>query len=206
MASFSYNTNVGADYQNLFDNCIINQVHQSELKKYSDNIFKNKARYELLVAGSSIPWYFIGLVHHMECSLSFEKHLYNGDLLTARTVRYPAGRPLFDKRGTAYTFEESALDCIQYQKLDKITDWSLPHLLYTLEGYNGYGYKLYHPTVNTPYLWSYTNQYTSGKYVEEKDALTGKYKTHFKPELVSKQCGIAAILKQMVIDGYVVPA
>lgn len=202
MASLSYDDNLKNDYQTLFQNCIVKPEHAGEVDKVVSQITENKARYEALVQGTDIPWFFIGCVHYMECGLSFNKHLYNGDLLTAKTVRAPIGRPLFPMHGTTYTFEESARDAIEYQNLKSVTDWSLPHLLYKLEGYNGYGYRQYHPTIKTPYLWSFSNQYASGKYVEEKDA-DGVYHTHFKPEVVSKQLGIAVVLKRMVEKGLI---
>ena len=34
-------------------------------------------------------------------------------------------------------------------------------------GFNGWGYRLYHPNVKTPYLWSYTDKYSKGKYIEK---------------------------------------
>jgi lysozyme family protein len=46
-----------------------------------------------------------------------------------------------------------------------------------------------HPEVLTPYLWSFTNHYTKGKFVAD-----GK----FDANAVSKQCGAAAILKLML--------
>ena len=69
-----------------------------------------------------------------------------------------------------------------------MNDWSLPHLLYKMEGYNGWGYRLYHPYCLSPYLWSFTNHYTSGKYVSD-----GRWSDTAK----SRQCGGAAIIKRM---------
>jgi lysozyme family protein len=62
-------------------------------------------------------------------------------------------------------------------------------MLYLLEGYNGFGYR--RRGVPTPYLWSFSNIYESGKFV-----LDGK----FDPNAVSKQCGAALMLKAVLGD------
>jgi lysozyme family protein len=135
--------------------------------------------------GATIPWYFIACVHYMECSFSFKKHLHNGDPLTGYTVQVPAGRPKVG-HGPPFTFEESAVDALKLMKYDKVTNWSLPFILQKLEGYNGFGYSK--KGIHTPYLWSFSNQYTKGKYV--KDGV-------FSAEAVSQQMGAAVILKRM---------
>jgi lysozyme family protein len=136
-------------------------------------------------AGSSVPWYFIACVHYMECSFNFKKHLHNGDPLTGYTVHVPANRP---KVGHAppFTFEESAVDAIKLMKYDQVTNWSLSFILLKLEGYNGFGYN--RKGIHTPYLWSYSNHYTKGKYV--KDGV-------YDADAVSSQLGAAVILKRM---------
>lgn len=139
-----------------------------------------------------IPWYFIACVHYLECSFSFRKHLHNGDPLTGYTVQVPAGRP---KVGHAppFTFEESAVDALKLMGFDKVRSWILPFILRKLEAYNGFGYFKYHK-MNSPYLWSFSNHYTKGKYVKD-----GK----FDKEAVSAQTGSAVILKRMEDRGLI---
>ncbi|MBS7566733.1 hypothetical protein KHS38_20175 [Mucilaginibacter sp. Bleaf8] len=136
-------------------------------------------------SSAGVPWYFIACVHYLECSFSFKKHLHNGDPLTGYTVHVPAHRP---KVGHAppFTFEESAVDALKLMKYDQVTNWSLPFILQKLEGYNGFGYNK--KGVHTPYLWSFSNHYTKGKYV--KDGV-------FDANAVSQQLGAAVILKRM---------
>jgi hypothetical protein len=139
----------------------------------------------------------------MESSQNFKKHLHNGDPLTARTVQVPAGRP---KTGNPpFTWEESATDSLLLKKLNTWTDWTIPGTLYKLEEYNGWGYRRFHANVLSPYLWSFTNQYKSGKYVQD-----GKWSA----TAVSQQCGAAALLRRMAekgtiqfnIEGHPLPA
>ncbi len=80
--------------------------------------------------------FFIAVIHNMEASQNFNKHLHNGDPLTARTVQVPAGRP---KKGTPpFSWEDSAADALAIRGLGAKTDWSLAGMLYQLEGYNGW--------------------------------------------------------------------
>jgi hypothetical protein len=66
------------------------------------------------------------------------------------------------------------------------TDWSVPGMLYRFERYNGFGYRS--RGINSPYLWSYSNQYKKGKFTGD-----GKY----DPNAVSKQCGAVVLLKSI---------
>lgn len=151
-------------------------------KLFNDDTFAGGSSF---FRSGTVPWYFIACVHYLECSFSFKKHLHNGDPLTAYTVHVPAHRP---KVGHAppFTFEESAVDAIKLMKYDQVTNWSLPYILQKLEGYNGFGYNK--KGVHTPYLWSFSNHYTKGKYV--KDGV-------FNADAVSAQMGAAVILKRL---------
>lgn len=179
-------------YEKLFNGCVVRPENLPEVTRDVANISKNKNRYETVTSKLGIPWYFVGLVHRMEASLNFNTHLHNGDPLTHRTVHVPPNRP--PTGNPPFTWEESAIDALSMRNLDKVKDWSLPSLLYHLEAYNGFGYRTQDPPINSPYLWSYSNNYTSGKFVAD-----GKY----DPDAVSKQCGAAVILHQMVADGTV---
>jgi lysozyme family protein len=175
-------------YQNLWSQMTvkINEQNNSELKMVINKILANKARYQNVcnIVNSKMPYYFVATIHYRECDLNFSQNLSNGDPLTARTVNEPKGRPV--KGNPPFTWEECAVDALQLKGVDKITDWSIPNMLKTFEDYNGDGYLKYHPTVNTPYVWSGTNLYTKGKYASD-----GK----FDPNLVDKQIGCAVLLK-----------
>ena len=172
------------EYNQLFDSCIITPSRYPEVNNMVATIVKGTDRYKAVGDPLGIPWYFVGVIHMMECSCNFNTHLHNGDPLNARTVQVPAGRP---KTGSpTFTWEFSANDALVYQGFDKWNDWSIAGMLYLLELYNGTGYR--RQGINTPYLWSYSNQYTKGKYV--KDGV-------YDPNAVSKQCGAAVLLRRM---------
>jgi lysozyme family protein len=173
---------LASEYQKLFDTCVINRY--PEVDRSLQIILAGKERYEAVSAKTKVPWYFIGIVHNLECGSKFTTHLHNGDPLRARTVQVPKGRP---KDGEApFTWEVSAIDALTLKSLDKWTDWSISGLLFQLERYNGFGYRV--KGINTPYLWSFSNHYISGKYTAD-----GIYNEN----AVSKQCGAAVLLRRM---------
>ncbi|MBO9153820.1 hypothetical protein ACFOTA_16490 [Chitinophaga sp. GCM10012297] len=154
--------------------------------------FSNAPPDFLSLTSGRIPWFFIACVHYLECSFNFNKHLHNGDPLTGYTVQVPSGRPKVG-HPPPFTFEESAVDALRFMNFDKVRQWILPLILRKLEAYNGFGYFKY-KKINTPYLWSFSNHYTKGKYVKD-----GKY----DPEAVSQQMGAAVVLKRMEERGLI---
>ncbi len=173
------------EYKQLFDTCIINEDKLSEVDKIISKIVANKSTYDVVAAKTNVPWYFIAIVHCMEGSLNFRTHLHNGDPLTARTVQVPKGRPLTGK--PPFKWEDSAVDALTLDHLAPLSDITVPGLLFAFESYNGFGSR--GKGIHTPYLWSYSNHYTKGKFV--KDHL-------FDPNAVSKQMGAAVLLRRIM--------
>ena len=127
------------EYENLFNTCNINTANAGEVENTTQKIKANRARYENLGNPMGIPWYLIGVIQSMEAGLSFNKHLHNGDPLSARTVNEPPGRP--PNGNPPFSWEESATDALQYEGYDKWKDWSVAGILFKLELYNGWGYR-----------------------------------------------------------------
>lgn len=184
------------EYTTLFETCRIRPDHFDTVARLSARIQEYRPRYAPIEERLGLPWYVVGLIHAMETSppLALSGHLHNGDPLTARTVHVPKGRPI---SGTPpFTWEESAIDALELGGFSRWTDWTIPGLLYRMERYNGWGYRRHHPDVLSPYLWSFTNHYSAGKYVADG---------RFSPTAVSAQCGAAALLRQLIDDGHVTP-
>ena len=174
-----------AEYEQLFGSC---QVHTDDIKSIDGIIARmesNRKQYEDIELATSVPWYFVAIVHNLECSGNFTKHLHNGDPLTAKTVQVPKGRP--DGK-PPFTWEDSAIDALLWEGLDRCEDWSIAGILFQFESYNGFGYRLHHPETKSPYLWSGSNIYVKGKYVADG---------HWDPNAVSKQIGAAVLMKRM---------
>jgi len=185
MPAPAYLPQLQSEYQRMFDTCIIDADKYDIVDETLDQILEGQNRYENVGTDMNIPWYFIGILHSMECSCDFTTHLHNGDPLTARTVHEPKGRP---PTGTPpFTWEFSAKDALHYDKIDSWTDWSVPGMLYEFEGYNGFGYRYLTNPIYSPYLWSYSNYYTEGKFVSD-----GRYDA----TAISEQCGAAVLLRR----------
>ena len=135
-----------------------------------------------------MPWYFIGIIHSLECSCNFRQHLHNGDPLTARTVHEPKGHPEFGV--PPFLWEDSAKDSLAFEHFTRQIDWNLAATLYRFEAYNGPGY--HERGLNSAYLWSFSQHYTKGKFVSD-----GKWSA----TAVSRQCGAAVLLRRMVERG-----
>jgi len=192
MATVRFSPALRAEYEQLFNTCEVRPERAAQVESAMQRVLAAAGRYRAAEAASGVPWYFIAVTHQMESSGRFDRHLHNGDPLSARTRQVPAGRP---RHGNPpFTWEESAADALAMHKLDAATDWSLGSLLYELERYNGFGYRLYHPEVRTPYLWSWSRHYTSGKYVAD-----GRWSA----TATSAQCGAATLLRRLVERGHV---
>lgn len=172
------------EYQRMFDLAEIRHERRREVDRWCDRVLALRPRYLAIGQPFAVPWYFIAAVHLRETSLRTDRHLHNGDPLTARTVRVPAGRPV---EGTPpFTFEHSATDALLMKKLNTWNDWSVPGTLFQLERYNGFGYRM--RNLPSPYLWSFSAHYAKGKFI--RDGV-------FDPEAVDAQCGTAVLLRRL---------
>lgn len=173
------------EYLDLFASCEMRPQKQQEVERIRTRIVNSRHRYEEVERVTKVPWYVVAVIHSLEGSLKFTTHLHNGDPLTAKTVHVPKGRPA----GTPpFRWEDSAADALEFDHFTGVKKWPLSVVLFKLEGFNGFGYRMRHPEVLTPYLWSFSNHYTKGKFTAD-----GK----FDPNAVSKQCGAAVLLLSM---------
>jgi lysozyme family protein len=142
-----------------------------------------KTRYQAVSVRTGVPWGVIAVIHERECSQDWGGSLAQGDPWNLVSVHVPAGR------GPFKSWEECAIDalvdCSPYAARNK--DWRIGATLTKLEEYNGLGYAARRQP--SPYVWSGTDQYTSGKYVRD-----GVY----DPNVVDHQLGCAGLLLAMM--------
>lgn len=180
---------VAGSYFSMFIQIRVDSKRQAEAQQAATRILRGQSRYVALANKlPNPPWWVIGLMHELECSCDFNRHLHNGDPLSHRTVNVPAGRPA----KFPCTWEESAWDCLVNEKnaVSQWRDWSTAGALYRMEGFNGYGYHSH--GINSPYLWAGSQFYTKGKFVAD-----GVYDS----TAVSKQLGVAVLLHQLCVHG-----
>ena len=89
------------EYQQRFDGAKVLPVRQEMVAQSVRKILGNRARYERITRSMTMPWYFLAIIHGLEADFRFNSHLHNGDPLTGRTVRVPAGRPRRARRRSA---------------------------------------------------------------------------------------------------------
>lgn len=175
-------------YLALYRSCVARSEWAGHVSWLRKKMLQYRPRYEPVAAATGAPWWFIGIVHALEGSFNFATHLHNGDPLTARTVRVPKDRP--PVWGPPNDWESSAVDAITFQGYAGQADWSLARALHRFESHNGFGSRA--KGINTPYLWSFSNHYTKGKFVADHV---------YDPEAVSKQCGAAVMLQALIKAG-----
>ncbi|WP_438394965.1 hypothetical protein [Caballeronia sp. DA-9] len=179
-----------SEYLAYFDACVLSVDHAANVKYYIGQITKSQSIYQSVGGGLNIPWFFIAILHGLECGFNFNEHLHNGDPLTARTMYVPAGRPVAG--APPFTWVESANDALVFEGFAGQADWSTARILYRFERYNGFGYRPH--GVRSPYVWSFSNLYTKGKFASDGV---------FDPDAVSKQCGAGVILKALQLQGII---
>lgn len=177
-----------------WDDCKVNADKGPTFKMVADRLMAPiaKARYQAVEKTTGVPWWFIAVVHEREASQKWDRQLGQGDPLNKKSTHVPKGR------GPFASWEDGAVDalvnCAPFAARNK--DWSAGGALAMLEKYNGLGY--FNKGIPSPYIWSGTNQYTSGKYIADGV---------FDPNVVDKQLGCAGLLKFMgVLSKTSVPA
>ncbi|MFZ4808557.1 MAG: hypothetical protein ACOYLQ_14975 [Hyphomicrobiaceae bacterium] len=184
------------DYVRLFNSVVIREQYQSQIGWYVSKLLEddNRKLYQQLEDQVCVPWYFVGIIHGLECSFNFRAHLHNGDPLRGKTVQVPKNRPT--PWNPPSDWVSSAKDSLAYEKFVDLEDWSLPRMLFRWEAYNGFRSRA--NGINTPYLWSFSNHYMRGKFVADNV---------WDANAVSKQCGAAVMLKALLArGGAVLPA
>ena len=175
-------TATAAGYRNLFSRMQIRPERQAVARAITERLLSNRSRYEAVATQLGCPTWLPAVIHELECGGNFSRHLHNGDPLSRRTVRVPAGRPASDN--PPFTWHDSALDALRGHGVHLIRDWSIERALHFLEGYNGWRY---FGKINTPYLWSFSTLYRSGKVLVDHGPIV--------MSAVSQQCGAAVLIR-----------
>jgi lysozyme family protein len=142
-----------------------------------------KDRYVTVQNYTGVPWWFIAIIHEREASQSWTGSLAQGDPWNKVSVHEPRGR------GPFQSWEAAAIDaltqCSPYAARNK--DWTVGETLTLWEEYNGLGYAA--RSLPSPYVWSGTDQYVSGKFVRDDV---------FDPDVIDLQPGCAGLVMTMM--------
>lgn len=190
MAKYDFTPALKAEYESLFAAADLRSAHLGEVDQAVTRILGSVDRYQTVERQTGVPWFVVAVIHIREASGRFDRHLHNGDPLSDRTYHVPAGRPPGDP---PFTWEESAIDALHYDGLDRWRDWSIGGICYALERFNGFGYRMH--GVNSPYLWGYTTAYSQGLYVADGQ---------WSGTAVNKNPGAIALMKRLAERGAVI--
>ena len=154
------------------------------VKRYIPLIDTYRPQYAEIARVLHAPWQVVAVIHMREASCNIDCNLMNGQLWWKRTTNVPKGY------GPWKNFVEAGIAAFlyEYSVKGRPANWNLTNTLWFLEQFNGLGYRRYHPSVNTPYLWGLTNHYVKGGYVSD-----GSWSSSY----VNKQCGCAPFLKEL---------
>jgi len=196
--------NVKDQLADWWANCKITRQKET-IKSVAERLYTRKGEfYDPVQKDIGVPWYMVAVIDERESGASGGA-LHNGDPIIGtgkKTYHIPA------ERGPFATWHEAAIDALTMpgKNFDKVKSWNMPLVLYCLEAYNGWGYRLYHPQTPSPYMWSCTNIYddsSKGKYVAD-----GKWQAG----VTDKQIGCVPLLKallelnnEVVVEPKVVP-
>ncbi len=183
---------IAEDYRKLFSSCKIRDDKRSEVQWYTSKITDPTRRklYDQVSDETCVPWYFVAIIHGMECGFDVKAHLHNGDPLKAKTVQVPANRrPCGTRRRTGC--RRLSMPSVMTSSTKRLTGISRRSSI------AGGLQRLAEPRAllnHTPYLWSFSNHYSKGKFVAD-----GVWDAN----AVSKQCGAAVMLKMLSETGAV---
>ena len=166
---------------------------KAEIEKTAKRLYARKVQYyDPVEKAIGVPWYMVAVIDERE-SGARGGVLHNGEFIIGtgrKTKLVPAGR------GPFKSWDEAAVDALSMPGKNfnqvKKEDCSIELVLYCLEAYNGWGYRMYHSKTPSPYVWSCTNIYDDsprGKYVSDGQWGAG---------VTDTQIGCAPILKALM--------
>ena len=156
-----------------------------DMEVFVRNWEQNKSRYETVSAKTNMPAPLIAALHWRESSADFGTYLHQGDPLGRPAVHVPSNIPVF------YVWEDAAVHALSMrssknvqEQLQMTSETRSPNSIATYaEAYNGLGY--HNRNTASPYVFSGTDQYSTGKYVSDGEYSSGT---------VDSQIGVMALM------------
>lgn len=178
------------DYKDLWLSAIIDPIHKPHIASIASICLGYWSLYTAVKDACGIPEYVTACLDYREsdfdhtCYLANGDPLFNSDGVLMKTIHAPKGL------GPCKSWVDAAVLSLQDSGLTNNKDWSIAETLFQIESYNGLGYQ--DRDIYSPYLWSGTNLYKSGKYIADYV---------FDPNVVDKQMGCVPILRALQFKG-----
>jgi SPP1 gp7 family putative phage head morphogenesis protein len=175
----------------LLRDIVINEnAFAIDIERFRKIYNENFSIYNEIANLTNLPPQLIAAIHYRESGGNFNTHFHNGDPLGVPTVNHPAGILFHD-------FIESAVDALTNEYIRSNIYWyelspdssDMSAMLAFAETFNGHGYYQMNPRMPSPYLYSGTNAYISGKFVRD-----GVY----DPNFLDRQPGIYILLRSLM--------
>ena len=170
-----------SEYAHLWSSMEIRADKRELVMHVARKLMRHKTQYLAVEARTDVPWFVIAALHNRESDADFATYLGNGEQLDRKTKLVPKGRGPFE------SWQAGAVDALALDGLDQVKTWSPERACFEIEKFNGFGYRK--RGVHSPYLWSFSNHYTGGKYVADG---------HFSSTRVDEQCGAMPIVKAIM--------
>ena len=161
------------EYLRRYAEATINANRLLQVNTALDRGLVNRVIYEKLSVVSAIPWFVILALHMREGGNRLDRSIKDGHTIDPSTFFVDATKVL---RSRALPDRWDSAGC-----------------LFMSETYNGFGPR--HHGINTGYLWSFTDEYTMGKY---------NIDGHWDPTLVDEQPGVVTLFMVMVTRGLII--
>lgn len=188
------------EYAYYLTNAIISPWARGSAQTFAGAMVANRTMY----GGFGIPFWFIGILHRMECDADPECQIANGEPWNRVTRLVPKGL------GPWNSFAESVPDILaDYAKptnwgfdLRALDPMDIPACLYRLESWNGFGAREMRnpnttPANAPPYIYSGAECDDQILFEKGKDVSDGQ----FDPEAPSTQIGVLALLIALKSQG-----
>ena len=158
---------------------------KNEMALFKKHWAQHKAKYLAVSAEASVPAELVAAIHWRESSGSFKKYLHQGDPLGKAAVRVPTNIPIFHDWHKAAVHALTMDDKARHRDNLGINAGTRdPATLASYaEAYNGLGY--HNRDKPSPYVFSGTDAYTSGKYVAD---------SKYSSKTVDKQLGVITMM------------
>lgn len=172
---------IKSSYSKLWSTMSADPARAAAVTQIAIRLLAHKSQYQAVASKTGVPWFVIAALHNRESGADFKTYLGNGEPLNRVTRLVPKGRGPFP------SWDAGAIDALKIDGLNKVTDWSPERICYECEKFNGFGYRNH--GINSPYLWSFSNHYTRGKYIADGE---------FSTVAVDQQCGTMPVVKRLM--------
>ena len=164
-------------------NITMSESQMRDTRRFEEHWLRNKGRYQSVANQTGVPAKMIAALHWRESSGNFATYLHQGDPLGKPAVNWPTNIHVF------HQWEEAAVHALNMKSrhrnnlgIDSSTTEPGKLGAYA-ELYNGLGY--HNGKRPSPYVYSGSNAYTTGKYVADG---------RFSASTVDSQVGVVPLL------------